>query len=75
MEPLIFPNLKASTLELNFLHSLNGFWPVLLKIRSEALLWHHLGLFRYCCLLLDSDLPLPFDKSKLQSPAQFAGSS
>ena len=37
MEPLNFPNLKASTLGLTFVHILKGFWQILLKIRPGAL--------------------------------------
>ena len=46
MEPLNFPNLKASTLGLTFVHILKGFWQILLKIRPGALLWQYPSLFR-----------------------------
>ena len=46
MELLNFPNLKASTLGLTFVHMLKGFWPILFKIRAGALLWQYPGLFR-----------------------------
>ena len=44
VEPLNFPNLKASILELHFLHSLQGFWHILFKIWSGALLSQYQGL-------------------------------